>query len=69
MQFAEEEIASLAETIWGSLLGLPVECLGNAEVDMSGGQTLTGCIHITGRWEGALVLQSPAALARGISLT
>lgn len=64
MQFIENEICSYTENIWDSILGLKV-----ARSDMpfkfgDGNQTLAGCVHIMGAWEGSVSLLCPKKLAQ-----
>jgi len=61
----EEEIVQIAESIWMSILNLPVEVdhEGKAKVGAAGERTLTGCVHLTGDWEGAVLLFCTQALA------
>jgi len=63
MQFAEEEICQLTESIWISVLGLEVRrATGTPELPQE--RTLIGCVQITGAWEGAVTLHCAAGLAR-----
>ena len=67
MQFAAEKISSLFETICQLVLGLSVECMETVDSELPHDQTLMGCIHISGEWNGALVLQCPLPLARSMT--
>jgi len=63
MDFSTEEIYTLAETIWNSTLGLAIE------PDSSGAfgthpRSTAACIQITGAWNGAVMLDCPAEIAR-----
>jgi chemotaxis protein CheX len=63
MLFGEEELEQIVATVWATMLGIKAEPIG--PVDPTGGDSLlTGCVQITGAWEGAVVLTCPAALAR-----
>jgi len=65
MQVAEKDICLLTESIWRSVLGLDVSRV--EEKPKSGQRTLTGCVQITGTWEGAVTLDCSAALARRVA--
>ena len=65
MQVAEKDICLLTESIWRSVLGLDVSRV--EERPKSGQRTLTGCVQITGTWEGAVTLDCSAALARRVA--
>jgi chemotaxis protein CheX len=62
MPVAAPELARIAADIWTSMLGLELEedRLG----DLTATETLTGCVQITGDWEGAVTVQLGTALAR-----
>lgn len=66
MQVENSELLSILEGIWATTLDLP---LGD-ESEASPGSTrslLTGCVHITGKWRGALIFECPIELARRIA--
>ena len=65
-QFGEEDITSLSELIWGSVLGLAVH-RSDEPVELLPGETLVGCVQITGSWDGAVTLECPTSLARRVS--
>jgi len=54
MQMMEEEIQRLAPMIWDSILRLPLEPA--AEVPRSGERIVSSCVHISGAWNGLVVL-------------
>jgi chemotaxis protein CheX len=63
MEINPSEILQLAATIWEATLGLCIE------PDVSGSfgnrpRSTAACIHITGAWNGALLLDCPVELAR-----
>jgi chemotaxis protein CheX len=63
MAIDSEEIEVLVATIWSSMLGLEVRPT-DEEVPAGSGDFLTGCVHITGGWFGAVTLCCSAGLAR-----
>jgi CheY-specific phosphatase CheX len=67
MSFAEKEITSLTETIWLSTLGLAVERIAELPPEVSRQRTLMGCVHISGEWQGAVVLHCPMPLAQRLA--
>jgi len=67
MQVAEKDLRLLTENIWRSVLGLDV-CRAEEEPSPAPGQRfLTGCVQITGSWEGTVTLDCSAALARKVA--
>jgi len=60
----EAEICGYTRNIWSSVLGLEVT-IQKALFQPTGKEdTLAGCIHIMGAWEGAIAPQCPKGLAR-----
>ena len=66
-QFGEQDITSLSEVIWDSILGLKVCRATRGPGDLPPSETLVGCVHITGGWEGAVTLECSISLARKVS--
>ncbi len=64
MQVDEAQLFELAETIWSSVLGLPLVQTGEGAGVAPPAQHLTSCVHITGTWDGAVTLDCPEPLAR-----
>lgn len=64
MQFIEPEICGYTESIWDSILGLKAVKIDSPFKPEGQQNTLAGCIHIMGAWEGTICLQCPIALAR-----
>jgi len=65
----EDEIAQIVRSIWTSILDRVVEvdescCDGSWEVP---GRSLTGCVQLTGDFEGATLLFCTASLARSLA--
>ena len=64
MNIDESEIGKLTESIWATVLGLEVEPGVRPATPVGPVDVLTGCVHITGAWQGALLLDCPVALVR-----
>lgn len=63
MLFSSEEIFQLIQYIWATVLEVDVAPSRAAlSADMGDG-FLTGCVHITGDWEGTMTLSCPEELA------
>jgi chemotaxis protein CheX len=67
MQFLEEEIRRVAETVWDSVLGTPL--VRAAEIPPAPERVVSGCVHFTGAWEGAVTLECSAEFARAAAAT
>ena len=54
----EEQILAITQDVWESFLVLHLEPhpLGEAAPPLAG-PTVTGCVHITGEWDGSVFLQ------------
>jgi len=67
MAFAESEICQITQTIWSSVLGLETERIEWKIEATHHEPFLTGCVSITGAWEGAVTLDCSAQLARQLA--
>lgn len=67
MQFNEEDIGSITESVWGAVLSLGVVPTPNAPLPEDGGDHLIGSIGIRGEWNGSILIACPAALARRVA--
>jgi chemotaxis protein CheX len=63
MDIGEIQICEVTESVWTSVLGLTVEQRADAKPAESAHVLLT-CIHISGAWEGAVMVESSHELAR-----
>ena len=63
MTFNHEEIFDLAEIVWSTVLALPIMPDNSGSVTRRPRST-AACIQITGAWNGAVVLDCPAKVAR-----
>jgi CheY-specific phosphatase CheX len=59
----EVEIREIAESIWGAMLGLPIEA-GSVGASES---WVTGCVTIGGGWSGAVTVELSSGLARQVA--
>ncbi len=67
MIISSEELASVFEAIWSSVLELPVEPSTPDDPVLSLRGLLTGTVHITGGFSGALLVECPTEFARLIA--
>lgn len=65
----EEDIVQIMQSIWMSILDLPIMADegGKAKVDGAEDRTLTGCVQLTGDFEGAVMLYCTRGLARQVA--
>ncbi len=63
MQWLESEIHEFVESIWGSILELPVTPLEGSEPEAPKGGSIVGIVQITGEWTGAVALLTSDTLA------
>ncbi len=64
---SSEEIVAITQHVMGTMFEL---CPVNDEVhliQLEGGDAFTGCVQISGAWQGAVVLQGTPALAKIIA--
>lgn len=61
MPVTDDDIREITDAVWLATLGLPVE---DDAVAFDEGRRLTGCVVISGAWEGAVTVEVSAALAR-----
>lgn len=62
----DDEILQIMQSIWMSILDLPIEAdgRGRERITQAGERTLTGCVQLTGDFEGAVTLDCTRSLAR-----
>lgn len=63
MNFNPDEIYQLTATIWETAIGLRVEP-GSPDSIGNRARSTAACIQITGAWNGAILLDCPAEVAR-----
>ena len=59
---SNDDLFSLAETVWSSILGLEFERAGDSDGKI-GERAVTSCVQITGEWEGAVTVACSETLA------
>ena len=64
MKIAEDEIRQSVEDLWSSVLGLAIEPRECPSFPDSSPGLLTGCVEISGAWQGAVTLDCGPTLAR-----
>src|SRR3954471_22191497 len=64
MNVDEADLLKITENIWSSLFGLTIELLPEVPPDSAAGVCVTGCVLISGGWEGAVIVQCESPLAR-----
>ncbi len=59
-----DQVASIAQDVWQSFLEMDLELhpLGSEAPDLEG-RTVTGCVHVSGEWNGSVFVEVPAELA------
>jgi chemotaxis protein CheX len=65
--FGHAELSQLTQDIWTGMLGIPIcpDDSSTATLKSKGdGTSLLGCVHISGAWEGAVVIDCALRLAR-----
>ncbi len=67
MQFLEEEIRQVAETVWESVLG--VNLVRQTAIPPAPARVVSGCVQFTGAWEGAVTIECSAEFARQAAAT
>ena len=66
IMLSNQEVSQLVESIWSATVDLTVDSVDSFEMAPNQDR-LTGCVHITGGWNGALTLDCSATLAREAS--
>jgi len=64
MQQFEAEVCQYTENIWKSILNLDVKKVAEEYCPREGEDTLAGCVHISGEWQGVVALDCPQELAK-----
>ncbi len=64
MQLGDEELCELTETVFESCVGMVLARIDDVEVP---DPAIVGYVHITGGWEGSVVVQCEDALARRLA--
>ncbi len=67
MQYLEEEIRQVAEMVWDSVLGAPL--VRTPEIPPPPPRVVSGWVHFTGAFEGAVAIECSAEFARSAAAT
>jgi chemotaxis protein CheX len=67
MTVTETDIENIATTIWDSLFDFGLE--RTEAQHLKGDSIVTGCLQISGAWQGAVLLQCPLVLASSLAAT
>jgi len=64
LEVTNHEVLQITEHVLGTMLELNAD--GNFEANLieSGSEAFTGCVHISGQWQGAVVVQGTPELGR-----
>lgn len=65
---SDDDLFTLAETVWSSMLGLELARAGENDGKV-GERTITSCVQITGDWEGACTIECSPKLATQFAAT
>jgi chemotaxis protein CheX len=64
----EPELTEITERVWASLVETPLVPRQPGQPGPAGGsRTFTGCVQITGAWDGAVTVHCSEALARALT--
>ena len=64
MEFSEEDLSEVVRSVWDAMLGLTLVPADQPYETADDERCLTGCVQITGSWEGAVMIDLPEQLAR-----
>ena len=64
MALTKENVREITQNVWTSMLNLDVTGEETAIIAKADGNILMGCVQITGAWEGCVILECSATLAR-----
>lgn len=67
MQFLEAEVIELTRTVWETFLALPIEQVDDPAEPKDGEETVSACVHISGEWNGSVILSCSATLATTVA--
>jgi len=65
----EEEISQFVNDIWSTFLSVKVSTTSKPFKPKGQGNTLAGCVQITGEWQGSVTLYAPKEIGRKIAAT
>jgi len=58
-----DQMVEIARDVWGSFLAIDLEHAGDGAEPITG-ETMTGCVHISGEWGGSVIVEATAAHAQ-----
>jgi chemotaxis protein CheX len=64
MQLSHDDLRQIVGDIFGGMLGLAVTVREGA---VNGARRITGCVHLSGGWEGAVAVDCTEPLARRVA--
>jgi CheY-specific phosphatase CheX len=64
MNVQEQDIREITGAVWTSVLQTNAEWRPEAQAPQLSGTIMTGCVQISGAWEGAVMIQVPVGVAR-----
>lgn len=67
MEAQEIPIDEIAMNVWGSMLDICLEPLSPAATLPPTSRSASGCVHISGAWEGSIVVECAWELARQVT--
>lgn len=65
----EEEIRQFVTDIWSTFLNMKVAPTETPFKPKGNGNTLAGCVQITGEWQGSVTLYAPKEIGKKIAAT
>ena len=65
----EAEISQFVTDTWSSLLGMEASPTDKPFEPKGKGNTLAGCVQITGEWQGTLTLYAPREIGKKVAAT
>jgi chemotaxis protein CheX len=64
LEITNDEVLQITEHVLGTMLELNAEGHFDSTQLNSGSEAFTGCVHISGQWQGAVVVQGTPELGR-----
>jgi len=61
-----EHIQELVESVWSTMLEMQLRVVDTISLDLPG-CLVTACVHITGSWEGSVLIQCSEGSAQGLA--
>ena len=64
METQEIPIEEITQNVWGSMIGLELQAAPGVAVMPPSKHSISGCVHISGAWDGSVVFECAMNLAR-----